>query len=127
VPVLLRHPEEGKAIGARGREGMREHFLLHDSSPMRCGSMEPCSTRNTEQANQRMKGRLPMSAARAALLGAALGGVSGGVVGGGIAQFFAGPDSPVLPLYIAAFVGAIVSGILSGLAIRNSLCKAPSR
>ncbi|HYT95345.1 MAG TPA: glycosyltransferase [Gemmataceae bacterium] len=25
---LLRHPEEGKAIGARGREGVREHFLL---------------------------------------------------------------------------------------------------
>src|SRR6266481_7465806 len=25
---LLRHPEEAKAIGARGRETVREHFLL---------------------------------------------------------------------------------------------------
>ncbi len=68
-----------------------------------------------------------MSATRSALLGGAFGGASGGVVGGGIAQFFFGADTHLLPLYVAAFIAAIVSGIFSALVIRDSLRKAPSR
>ncbi len=65
-----------------------------------------------------------MSAARTVLLGGAFGGGSGGVVGGGIAQFFAGSETHVLHLWIAAFIGAVVGGIFSALVTRNSLCKA---
>ena len=68
-----------------------------------------------------------MSATRAALFGGAFGGVSGGIVGGGIAQLFFGADTHLLPLWVAAFIGAIVSGILSALVIRNDICKQPSR
>ena len=64
-----------------------------------------------------------MSATRAALLGGGYGGASGGVVGGGIAQMFFGYDTHVLPLWFAAFIGAIVAGVLSALATRSSLCK----
>ena len=60
-----------------------------------------------------------MSATRAALLGGGYGGASGGVVGGGIAQFFFGADTHLLPLWVAAFIGAIVAGVLSALAIRD--------
>ena len=48
-------------------------------------------------------------------------------MGGGIAQFFAGSETHVLLLWVAAFIGAIASGIFSALVIRNSLRKAPSR
>ncbi len=64
-----------------------------------------------------------MTATRAALLGGGYGGASGGVVGGGIAQMFFGYDTHVLPLWVAAFIGAIVAGVLSALATRSSLCK----
>ena len=64
-----------------------------------------------------------MTATRAALLGGGYGGASGGVVGGGIAQLFFGYDTHVLPLWVAAFIGAIVAGVLSALATRSSLCK----
>jgi hypothetical protein len=67
-----------------------------------------------------------MTATRAALLGGGYGGVSGGIVGGGIAQFFFGSDTHVLPLWVAAFLGAIVAGVLSALATRSSLCKSAS-
>ena len=67
-----------------------------------------------------------MSATRAALLGGGYGGASGGVVGGGIAQFFFGADTHLLPLWVAAFIGAVVGGVFSALVTRNSLCKAPS-
>ena len=66
-----------------------------------------------------------MSATRTALFGGAFGAASGGVVGGGVAQFFAGPDTHTLLLWIAAFIGAVVGGIFSALLTRNSL-KAPS-
>jgi hypothetical protein len=62
-----------------------------------------------------------MSTSRAALLGGAFGGASGGVVGGGITQLIAGPDANILLLWVAAFVGAIVSGVFSALVIRNDL------
>ena len=52
-----------------------------------------------------------------------MGGASGGVVSGGIAQMFFGYDTRVLPLWVAAFLGAIVAGALSALATRSSLCK----
>jgi len=64
-----------------------------------------------------------MTATRAALLGGGYGGASGGVVGGGIAQLFFGYDTNVLPLWVAAFIGAIVAGVFSALATRSSLCK----
>ena len=64
-----------------------------------------------------------MTAVRAALLGGGYGGASGGVVGGGIAQMFFGYDIHVLPLWVAAFIGASVAGVLSALATRNSQCK----
>ena len=67
-----------------------------------------------------------MTATRAALLGGGYGGASGGVVGGGIAQMFFGYDTHVLPLWVAAFIGAIVAGVLSALATRSSLCKSAS-
>ena len=67
-----------------------------------------------------------MTATRAALLGGGYGGASGGVVGGGIAQLFFGYDTHVLPLWVAAFIGAIVAGVLSALATRSSLCKPTS-
>src|SRR2546426_8017147 len=44
--------------------------------------------------------------------GGGYGGASGGVVGGGIAQMFFGYDTHVLPLWVAAFIGAIVAGVL---------------
>ena len=59
-----------------------------------------------------------MSAARAALLGGAFVAGSGGVVGGGIAQFFSNADSPILLLWIAAFISAAVGGAFSALATR---------
>jgi len=61
-----------------------------------------------------------MTATRAALLGGGYGGTSGGVVGGGIAQFFFGYDTHVLPLWVAAFIGAFVAGVLSALATRTA-------
>ena len=64
-----------------------------------------------------------MTTTRAALLGGGYGGASGGVVGGGIAQFFFGSDTHVLPLWVAAFIGAMVAGVLSALVTRSSLCK----
>ncbi len=67
-----------------------------------------------------------MSATRAALLGGGYGGASGGVVGGGIAQFFFGADTHLLPLWVAAFIGAIVAGVLSALATRDCPRKAAS-
>ena len=67
-----------------------------------------------------------MTATRAALLGGGYGGASGGVVGGGIAQMFFGYETHVLPLWVAAFIGAIVAGVLSALATRSSLCKSAS-
>jgi len=67
-----------------------------------------------------------MSATRVVLLGGAFGGGSGGVVGGGIAQFFFGSGTHLLPLWVAAFIGAIVGGFFSALVTRNSLCKALS-
>ena len=67
-----------------------------------------------------------MTATRAALFGGGYGGVSGGIAGGGIAQMFFGYDTHVLPLWVAAFIGAIVAGVLSALATRSSLCKSPS-
>jgi len=67
-----------------------------------------------------------MTATRAALLGGGYGGASGGVVGGGIAQMFFGYDTHVLPLWVAAFLGAIVAGVLSALAIRSGQCKSAS-
>ena len=66
-----------------------------------------------------------MSAARAALLGGAFGAGSGGVVGGGIAQFFSNPDSPLLLLWIAAFIGAAVGGAFSALVTRSTCSRAP--
>ncbi len=67
-----------------------------------------------------------MTATRAALLGGGYGGASGGVVGGGIAQMFFGYETHVLALWVAAFIGAIVAGVLSALATRSSLCKSAS-
>jgi len=67
-----------------------------------------------------------MSATRAALLGLGYGGASGGVVGGGIAQFFFGSGTHLLPLWVAAFIGAIFAGVLSALATRDCLRKAAS-
>ena len=64
-----------------------------------------------------------MSATRTALFGAAFGGGSGGIVGGGIAQFLFGSDTHVLPLWVAAFIGAIIAGVLSALATRSGVCK----
>ena len=66
-----------------------------------------------------------MTAGRAALLGGGFGGASGGIVGGGIAQFFAGPGTHGW-LWLAAFIGAIVAGVLSALVTRSTLCKAAS-
>ena len=67
-----------------------------------------------------------MSATRSVLLGGAFGGVSGGIAGGGIAQLFFGAEAHLLPLYVAAFIGAIVGGISSAFAVRSDLCKALS-
>jgi len=69
---------------------------------------------------------VPISATRAVLLGGGYGGVSVGIVGGGIAQFLFESDTHVLPLWVAAFIGAIVAGVLSALATRSSLCKSAS-
>ena len=66
-----------------------------------------------------------MTATRAALLGGGYGGVSGGIAGGGIAQFFAGPGTHGW-LWLAAFIGAMVAGVLSALAVRSSACKSAS-
>ena len=73
-----------------------------------------------------MKSRSIVTAARAALLGGAFGGGSGGVVGGGIAQFFFGAETHLLPLWVAAFTGALVGGVFSALVTRDSLRKASS-
>ena len=67
-----------------------------------------------------------MSATRTALFGTAFGGGSGGIVGGGIAQFLFGSDTHVLPLWVAAFIGAILAGVLSALAVRSSQCRSSS-
>jgi ABC-type Fe3+-siderophore transport system permease subunit len=67
-----------------------------------------------------------MTATRAAFLGGGYGGVSGGIAGGSIAQFFFGSDTHILPLWVAAFLGAIVAGVLSALATRSSQGKSSS-
>ena len=67
-----------------------------------------------------------MSATRTALFGGAFGGVSGGIVGGGIAQLFFGAETHLLPLWVAAFIGAIVGSVFSALVTGNSLRKASS-
>ena len=67
-----------------------------------------------------------MTSTRAAVLGGGYGGASGGVVGGGIAQMFFGYHTHVRPLWVAAFIGAIVAGVLSALATRSSQCKCSS-
>ncbi len=66
-----------------------------------------------------------MSATRAALLGGAFGAGSGGVVGGGIAQFFSTPDTHLILLWVAAFIGATVGGAFSALVTRSNCGQAP--
>ena len=67
-----------------------------------------------------------MTATRAAFLGGGYGGASGGVVGGGIAQFFFGSGTHLLPLWVAAFISAVAGGFFGALVARNSLRKASS-
>ena len=67
-----------------------------------------------------------MSATRTVLFGAAFGGVSGGIAGGGIAQLFFSAETHLLPLWVAAFIGAIVGGVFSALGTRDCLRKASS-
>jgi hypothetical protein len=58
-----------------------------------------------------------MTAIRAAALGGGLGSASGAIVGGGIAQFVAGPGTLGV-VWLAAVVGAVVSGVVSALVVR---------
>ena len=58
-------------------------------------------------------------------LAGGVGSLSGVIVGGAIAQFFAGPDTHGL-LWLAALIGAVVSGIVSEVTIRSSLSKSDS-
>jgi hypothetical protein len=58
-----------------------------------------------------------MSAIRAMVLGGGSGGGCGGVVGGGIAQFVSGPDTPLLLLWMTAFISATVGGLFSAVVI----------
>jgi hypothetical protein len=61
-----------------------------------------------------------------AIRSAGIGSATGAIVGGGIAQFFAGPDTLGV-VWLAALVGAVVSGVVSILIVHTSACSSESR